>query len=260
MKTILLSILIGLVLTGCPTLKYIDGGFSGSGYASRYWDCCRPDCSYTQYAGNGNECKICDDKGNIISDKNAYSMCDYGPATTCISQSPFVESGCSTMGFAFAKVPGGGPLICGRCFELTFTGEGKYETQLNHKKLKGKKLVVMASNIGYDASENEFEILIPGGGDKLSNGCEQIFGTDLGSRFGGLLSDCENEVGWSVSNITIYSGRKQCLAQKCNSVFSSNITAKKGCLFHAEFLEAANFPLFTFKEVQCPTQLTTKYK
>jgi len=260
MKTILLSVLIGLALTGCPSLKYVSGGYSGSGFASRYWDCCKPSCSWTANAGNGNECKQCDAKGKTISDKNARSMCEGGPATTCLSQAPFTVSGCSNMGFAFAAVPGASSSFCGRCFELTFTGQGKYETKLNHKKLKGKKLIVMASNIGYDVAGGQFDVMIPGGGVGYYNGCAGIFGNNLGAQYGGLLSDCENQVGWSGSDDQIYSARKSCLSQKCNSVFGSNSQAKNGCLFLANFLEAAGNPLHTFKEVKCPTELSSKYK
>ena len=260
MKTILLSVLIGLVLTGCPTIKYVNNGYSGKGFASRYWDCCKPSCSWTANAGNGNECKQCDAKGKTISDKNARSMCDGGPATTCISQVPFTVSGCSNIGFAFAAVPGASFSFCGRCFELSFTGEGKYETKLNHKKLKGKKLIVMASNIGYDVAGGQFDIMIPGGGVGLFNGCSSIFGNNLGAQYGGLLTDCENQVGWSGSDNDIYNRRKTCLSQKCGSVFANNSKAKSGCLFLANFMEAAGNPLHTFKEVQCPTELSKQYK
>ena len=260
MKTILLSGLIGLVLTGCPSIKYVNGGLQGSGFASRYWDCCKPSCSWTSNAGNGNECRQCDANGKAISDKNSRSMCDGGPATTCLSQIPFVASGCSNIGFAFGAVPGAGPKICGRCFELSFTGQGKYETKLNHQKLKGKKLIVMASNIGYDVSGGQFDIMIPGGGVGIFNGCANIFGNNLGAQYGGLLSDCENQVGWGGNDNHIYTERKKCLAQKCNTVFSRNGQAKEGCLFLANFLEAAGNPLHTYREIQCPSEIKQKYK
>ena len=257
MKTILLSVLIGLALTGCPSLKYVSGGYSGSGFASRYWDCCKPSCSWTANAGNGNECKQCDAKGKTISDKNARSMCEGGPATTCLSQAPFTVSGCSNMGFAFAAVPGASSSFCGRCFELTFTGQGKYETKLNHKKLKGKKLIVMASNIGYDVAGGQFDVMIPGGGVGYYNGCGKILGYNLGAQYGGFLTDCENEVGYSLSDDQMYTKRKQCLVKKCGTL--PNAQAKNGCLFLANFLEAAGNPLHTFKEVVCPDELKKKY-
>ena len=87
---------------------------------------------------------------NLITDYNAASKCDGGPSTTCLSQVPFVLDGCSEVGYAFGAVPGAGPNVCGRCFLVEFTGEGKYETRKNHQMLRGKKLIIVTSNIGYD--------------------------------------------------------------------------------------------------------------
>ena len=243
----------------CPALKYISGGYSGSGFQSRYWDCCKPSCSWSSNAGVGNEARQCDVNMNLITDYNARSKCDGGPSTTCLSQIPFTIKGCDKLGFAFAAVPGNGPSVCGRCFALEFTGTGKYETKLNHQKLKGKKLVVMASNIGYDVAGGQFDVMIPGGGVGIFNGCADILGYNMGAQYGGLLSDCENQVGYGGDDNTIYTKRKECLREKCNSVFNGKINAKNGCLFLVDFLEAAGNPLHTFKEVECPQALKDRY-
>ena len=121
-----------VVLSGeCPAIKYVSGGLSGSGFASRYWDCCKPSCSWTSNAGAGNEARQCTTSMSLISDYNAASKCDGGPSTTCLSQIPFTIDGCDNLGFAFGAVPGAGPNVCGRCFLLEFTGTGKYETKKN---------------------------------------------------------------------------------------------------------------------------------
>ena len=243
----------------CPAFKFVSGGLSGSGFASRYWDCCKPSCSWSSNAGNGNEARQCDRSMNLISDYNAASMCDGGPSTTCLSQIPFVLDGCPEVGYAFGAVPGAGPNVCGRCFLVEFTGQGKYETKKNHQMLKGKKLVVMASNIGYDVAGGQFDVMIPGGGVGLFNGCASIFGSgNMGAQYGGLLSDCENEVGWGGDDNTIYTRRKECLEKKCKN-FSNNAQAQEGCLFLANFLEAAGNPLHTFREVECSAVLKDKY-
>ena len=242
----------------CPELKYVSGGYSGSGHATRYWDCCKPSCSWTSNAGSGNEARQCDSSMNLITDTNAASKCDGGPSTTCLSQIPFTIEGCDNLGFAFAAVPGNGPNVCGRCFLLEFTGSGKYETKLNHQKLKGKKLVVMASNIGYDVANMQFDVMIPGGGVGIFNGCAGIFSGNMGAQYGGLLSDCENEVGYGGDDQTIYTKRKSCLVEKCNSTFQQT-AAKEGCLFLANFMEAAGNPLHNFKEVECPQVLKDRY-
>jgi hypothetical protein len=243
----------------CPELTYVSGGMSGNGYATRYWDCCKPSCSWSANAGWGNEARQCDSSMKRIYDTNARSMCDGGPSTTCLDQIPFTIDGCDELGFAFSSVPGNGPNVCGKCFLLEFTGEGKYETKLNHRKLKGKKLVVMASNIGYDVVNNQFDLMIPGGGVGIFNGCAGLFGNNLGAQYGGLLSECENEVGYGVDDNSMYTQRKECLVKKCNSVFSGKTAAKEGCLFLANYMEAAGNPLHTFRQVECPQVLKDRY-
>lgn len=175
---------------------------------------------------------------------------------TCTSQIPFTVSGCSDMGFAFAAVPAGLGGQCGKCFQLTFTGSGKYETKANHQALKGKKLIVMVTNIGGDVQSGQFDILIPGGGVGMFNGCASMGWGGQGEQYGGLLSDCEKEVGY---NGDLLSKRKECLTNKCNSVFSNDSEAKQGCLFLANWMNAAGNPEHNYVEVECPDVLKNKY-
>ena len=243
MKTVVLLAILSFTI--CP-----------NGFASRYWDCCKPSCSWIENSG-GNPARQCDVNMNSLLDFSAGSLCEGGPATTCIDQIPQVIN--DNLAYAFAAAPGDGPNVCGKCFELTFTGEGKYETKLNHQKIKGKKLVVIASNIGYDVVGGQFDILIPGGGVGAFNGCDDILGTDIGRRYGGMLSDCEEEVGWSKSEQEIYEERKECLKRKCNTAFSGKDTILKGCLFLADWMEAAGNPLHTYQETSCPDELKANY-
>lgn len=227
-----------------------------SGFTTRYWDCCKPSCAWNQNSG-GNTARTCDVSMNPITDANARSKCEGGPATACMDQIPKVIN--DNLAYAFAAAPGNGPNVCGKCFKLTFTGKGKYETKLNHEKIKGKQLIVMANNIGYDVANNQFDIMIPGGGVGAFNGCNDILGTSLGKQYGGFLSDCEEEVGWSKSEQEIYEGRKSCLSKKCNSAFSGKKQALEGCLFLANWMEAAGNPLMESEEVECPAELKSKY-
>ncbi len=243
----------------CPAIKKKQG-LSGYGWASRYWDCCKPSCSWSDNAGWGNEARECDVNQNVLSNKYSKSLCESGGySTTCLSQIPFTINGCDKLGFAFAAVPGGQG-VCGRCFALEFTGEGKYETRKNHRALQGKKLIVMASNIGYDVTSGQFDILIPGGGEGYYLGkCGNVLGSVSSTQYGGLLSDCENSVGWGLSDDDMYTQRKQCLTNKCNSVFANKAKARQGCLFLADFLEAAGNPNLKYYEVECPQVLKDRY-
>ena len=229
---------------------------STRGFATRYWDCCKPSCSWTSNAGNGREARECDTSMNRIWDHGAKSKCDGGWSTTCISQIPRVVN--DREAYAFAAAPGGGPNVCGKCFKLTFDGTGKYETKMNHQKLRGKTLTIMSTNIGYDVAGGQFDIMIPGGGVGIFNGCAGIMST-AGKQYGGLLSDCEEQVGWSGSEYEIYQRRKSCLADKCNREFGSNQKAKEGCLFLANWMEAAGNPQMDYYEVPCPDYLKQNY-
>lgn len=240
------------VISSSYTVK-ATGGKSGSGWATRYWDCCKPHCAWP--GKGGKQASACDASGNKISDDGATSMCDGGNSGTCKSQIPMIVN--DKLAFAFAAVPGSAGGECGKCFALEFTGTGKYETKANHKAMAGKTLVIIASNIGYDVAEGQFDIMIPGGGYGIFNGCANKMGWgDQGAQYGGLLSQCEGEVGYDGDLLTL---RKQCLAKKCEASFSGDPVAKQGCMFLATWYEAAGNPNHNFKEVECPQELLSLF-
>lgn len=229
------------------TIKYVNGGKSGSGYATRYWDCCKPHCAWPEHGGSAS---TCDAKGNKIGDKGASSMCDGGNAGICRGQFPIIVN--DTLAFAFAATPGG-ENNCGKCFDLAFTGKGKYATNL-HTKLKGKHLIVMSNNVGYDVAGGQFDVMIPGGGYGIFNGCGSKMGWgDQGSQYGGLLDQCETENNYNSAKY------KSCLTAKCEKSFSGDAQAKEGCLFMATWMNAAGNPLLDYKEVECPKELKDRF-
>ena len=246
-----------VVTTGCPNIK-VKGGASGTGFASRYWDGCKPSCSWTANAGSAGPAKQCSANGKTENtDYNAQSVCNGGGAAACTSQIPFTIDGCDNIGFAFAAVPASNGGQCGKCFQLTFTGKGEYENKANQKALAGKKLIIMVTNVGTDVKQGQFDIMIPGGGVGLFNGTSGYGWGSQGKQYGGLLSDCETEVGYNASNLL--EKRKSCLTEKCNKAFASDATAKQGCLFLANFMEAAGNPKHEYTEVECPDVLKNKY-
>lgn len=229
-------------------IKYINGGKSGSGYATRYWDCCKPHCAWPEHGGSAS---TCDAKGNKIGDKSASSMCDGGNAGICRSQFPIIIN--DTLAFAFAATPGG-ENNCGKCFDLVFDGGCKYDATSLHKKMKGKHLIVMSNNVGYDVAGGQFDVMIPGGGYGIFNGCSNKMGWgSQGSQYGGLLDECEKETGYNSSKY------KSCLTEKCNKSFSSDPEAKEGCLFLATWMNAAGNLTHNYREVECPQELKQRY-
>lgn len=238
---------------GCPNIKVVNGGAKGSGWATRYWDCCKPSCSWQENSG-GNPSRQCGSNGkNESTDWGAGSVCSGGPMATCTSQIPFTVSGCDEYGFAFAAVPAANGGQCGKCFQLAFDGTGKYSNASNIKKLKGKKLIIMVTNIGGDVNQGQFDVMIPGGGVGMFNGCSSMGWGAQGEQYGGLLSDCEKETSYSAGKYA------SCLTEKCNSVFKNDSEAKKGCLFLADWMGGASNPNHNYQEVECPDVLKKKY-
>ncbi len=242
----------------CPTIKYV-GSSSNTGFASRYWDCCKPSCAW-----NGNA-RQCDRNGTTQIYGEAGSICSGGNSTVCKSQAPFTIDGCDTYGFAFAAVPSSDGGKCGKCYELTPTsskscyfdnGNKKCALSNNVSKFKqsGRKLIIMASNIGDDVGRGQFDIMIPGGGAGKFNGCSGFGWGDQGATYGGLLTSCLDANANNTGDKII-----TCLTEKCNKSFSNDAVAKKGCLFLAEFMFAANNPEVTYREVECPNVLKEKY-
>jgi len=227
-----------------PNIKVIQGGKSGSGYATRYWDSCKPHCAWE--GKGGPVARTCQRDGTTRAGSGESSVCDNGSAGTCFDQIPIVVN--TDYAYAFAATPGGGN-DCGKCYMLTFKGTGAAATNTPtddaHRSIKGKKLIVMSTNIGYDVSHNQFDLMIPGGGPGAFNGCGQMGISCAGAQYGGFLTTCNY--------------KKDCLINMCNQEYASKPSLKEGCLFLANWMNAANNPEVDYVEVECPSELTAKY-
>lgn len=233
-----------------PNIKVVSGGKSGSGYATRYWDSCKPHCAWNGKGGPATTpTRTCHADGSLAGVDEA-SACDGGTAGTCLSQIPQIIN--DQVAYAFAATPGG-ENDCGRCFMLTFTGEGKDGTNARSRALKGKKLIVISSNIGYDVAGGQFDIMIPGGGVGKFNGCGVMGLSCAGEQYGGLLATCEKAGGGDAKI-------KSCLVESCNREYANKPQAKEGCLFMATWMNAASTnPRHTYVEVECPAELAAKW-
>ncbi|MDR0516792.1 MAG: hypothetical protein LBH25_07060 [Fibromonadaceae bacterium] len=243
-----------------------------SGYGTRYWDGCKPSCSWPENVSNiSNICRNCD-VNNQTTPAYTYrqdwgqnagvpSSCDNGGSTyTCFDMAPVKVN--DNLAYGYVATAGAEGNVCGKCFQLQFDGKGKYDTKPSHALLNGKTMVVMASNIGYDVGSGHFDILIPGGGlgnfDSFSNQLG-VTANDLGVRSGGFLSTCQQSLGWDAAPAQY----KSCVLQKCTAVFGGNskfADLLRGCEWFADWFEAADNPTFLYKEVECPQYLKDKYK
>ncbi|KAM6524701.1 hypothetical protein FALCPG4_010306 [Fusarium falciforme] len=196
---------------------------SGNGHSTRYWDCCKPSCSWSGKASVSAPALTCDKNDNPISDANAKSGCDGGSAFACTNYSPFAVNDNLAYGFAATKLAGGSESTwCCACYALTFTTGP----------VKGKTMVVQSTNTGGDLGENHFDLQMPGGGVGIFDGCSSQFGGSGlgGAQYGGISSrsDCDK--------------------------FPELL--KDGCYWRFDWFQNADNPDFTFEQVQCPKALT----
>lgn len=199
------------------------------GVTTRYYDCCKPSCSWPGKADvlqPVNHCSV--DGVTLIPDFEAPSACQkdvVGTAHMCESQQPWAISDSLSYGFAAAALPGGESESCCKCYALTFTDPP----------IRGKQLVVQVTNTGADVGSNQFDLQIPGGGVGIFDACTNMYGLPAGSngwgkQYGGILSieDCET--------------------------FPESL--KEGCKWRFNWLLGADNPKMKFAEVECPKELT----
>jgi hypothetical protein len=221
----------GVSSLGSTNPQQITGS---SGWASRYWDCCKPSCAWT------TDVPSCQKDGTTrITDKNAQSGCQGGAAFECYDFSPWYDAS-TNMSYGFAAHNGN----CGTCYELQFTGTSQnVKDNPGAAALKGQQMIVQAINIGSIGSD-QFDLLIPGGGVGDYNGCGTQFGFSSNTQYGGLLSDCNND--------------PTCMKSKCQSSFGNIPALLAGCNWFTSWYSSAANPNVIYKQVPCPSQITSK--
>ena len=231
------------------------GNDACDGYATRYWDCCKAHCAWAGNVPPGvSPVTSCNAKDEPITGANAAntpSLCG-GPgpdsAYTCQSMTPWKVS--DTLSYGYAAVPATGD-ICGRCYQVEFTGTSHNAgNDPGSAALKGKTMIVQATNIGYDVGSGQFDILIPGGGVGAFNACSYQWGkNDLGAQYGGFLLQCKQQ-----NPGASHEANKACVKAKCDSVFQDPSLAelKGACAWFNDWYEAADNPNLRYAEVPCP--------
>jgi hypothetical protein len=224
------------------------------GYATRYWDCCKPHCSWADNVPAGMEpLRTCTIDGFTLNpdDPDATSSCEGGTSFACYKFTPFIVA--EDLSYGFAATSSGD--VCGRCFEMQFTGHGHYDDTPGAVALKGKRMIVMATNIGYDVEGGQIDIMIPGGGVGAFDGCSTQWGIpndQMGVVFGGLLSACHQEHGYYD-----HEAIKQCLRDKNEATFIAHGLTEmaEGLDWFIDWFEAADNPNLIYREVPCPQEL-----
>lgn len=256
-----------------------------TGWNSRYWDGCKPHCSWlssvdttseeTYQAGRtvARNCNINDVEvpaytlGHAVQQywmgyEGTNSACDTKDATgtfSCTDMAPIAVN--DTLSYAY--VAGSGAQYkygCGKCYHLQYNGgKNDGDVKKTHKALNGKHIVVMVSNIGYDVEVGQFDLLIPGGGvgafDAISTQLGLSDASVLGANGGGIGRVCFEQVGWD-GEVADF---QKCIIDGCEKAFSKWPNLLRGCKWYAEWYMAADNPTYNWEEVDCPQYLVDHY-
>jgi Glycosyl hydrolase family 45 len=219
----------------------ISGGTNG--WASRYWDCCKPSCGWRANAGGRTPASSCGQQNQSLGATDERNACfDNGNAFMCWNQSPWALDDTLAYGYvAFNGVP------CGRCFQIEFLGTSyNGGTNAGTSALAGKTMIVQATNIG-DIGANHFDLQIPGGGVGSAGfgACMRQFGSaDLGAQSGGYRTSCN--------------GDKACIMSRCQAAFSGRTDLLAGCDWFVNWFNAADNPNLRYKQIACPSAITQR--
>ena len=232
----------------------VDSAGTCSGYATRFWDCCKPHCGWNgNVPGGVAPMRTCSKSDAPLSSPETTSSCDGGDAHTCQGMAPWAVS--ENLSYGFAATQSGD--VCGRCYQLDFTGTGHNGSNPGVGALAGKTMIVQTINVGFDVGGGQFDIMIPGGGVGAFNACSSQWGVsteELGAQYGGFMSACEQQLGYSAAP----EAYKSCVSAKCTSVFGARGLSdlEAGCQWYVEWFGAADNPNLNYKEVSCPAELT----
>ncbi|CAG9766605.1 unnamed protein product [Ceutorhynchus assimilis] len=200
---------------------------SGSGTTTRYWDCCKPSCSWKENVATSTPVNSCSKDGTTKVDPSVTSGCDSdGTSYVCNNLQPWAVNDTLAYGYVAASFTGGvDNSKCCVCLKLTFTNA-----------LAGKTMIVQNVNTGGDLSSNHFDIQIPGGGVGIfTRGCSTQWNapqSGWGQQYGGVSSDAE-----------------------CSQLPEE---LQAGCHFRFGWYQNADNPNVNFEQVTCPKELTSR--
>src|SRR5574344_1396307 len=284
--TVTSSTSAGSDISDYPVAAYnslLESGGSGTGWSSRYWDACKPSCSWpgnvdttseaTYQAGyrTTRNCNIHDIEippytlakavqQYWIGYQGTNSACGSGSAGAfaCTDMAPIEVN--DTLSYGYVAGPGSTSAgACGKCYHIQFNGGNHAnDVKATHKALAGKHMIVMESNIGYDVEQGQFDLMVPGGGvgqyDALST---MVSGSSVnwGAQYGGFLTQCQSTLGYD-NTVANY---QSCVKDMCAAAVTGYPNLLRGCNWYADWYMAADNPTYYWEEVQCPQYLIDKY-
>ncbi|KAF8905707.1 RlpA-like double-psi beta-barrel-protein domain-containing protein-containing protein [Mucidula mucida] len=215
------------MLTLASLLLLAVGTCTQSRTTTRYWDCCKPSCAWSNEAPVNTTVRTWDANQNVHSDPNSGTVCDGGPSFACANNSPWAVDENMAYGFAETHISGGTESSwCCACYKLTFTSTS----------IAGKTMVVQSSNNGEDLGSDQFDLQIPGGGIGIfTSGCSAQY-------------ESWDGVSGGVSSIEECYNLPQ--AESCFFLIPNRQSAV------INWFENADNPTMMYEEVSCPAELT----
>ena len=238
------------------------------GWFTRYWDCCKPSCSWPQNHLIPNDYRTPQCDANNFLNPKVYkeSGCDRrnGPEAgfACFNQGPWQDASDPTLSYGFIALPSVSG-SCNTCFEIDFSSSAGYYAPGDEgsRRLRGKRMIVQATNIGSDVTAGQMDLMIPGGGVGLFNGCAKQWGrggVDMGVKYGGFLSRCQgcSDPGdGCVPRKESYETLRSCVADMCEAAFGENAAyadLRASCLWFVDWYMLADNPSHRYRRVECP--------
>jgi hypothetical protein len=212
-------------------------------WASRYWDCCKPACGWSANVRSGGPMKSCNQQNQQHSSNDTRNACESGgSAFMCWNGAPWSVGGQLSYGFVAASGPN---YVCGRCFHLQFNGTGHNGTNPGVTAINGKHMIVQVINNG-GVAQDQFDLLIPGGGVGLLNACDDQWGSgiNLGAQYGGFRTTCGNNA--------------DCIRNMCQTAFGNKPELMAGCEWFIGWYAMADNPNVTYERIACPQAITQR--
>ncbi|KAF3924806.1 Endoglucanase-5 [Orbilia brochopaga] len=211
------------------TVSYVLAAdkLSGLGSTGLYWDCCKPSCSWNEKANwLTHPVNSCTKNDSLLPDFTAGSACGQGgTAYVCNNQQPWAVNDTFSYGFISAYIVGASETDwCCSCYELNFTNGD----------VQGKRMIVQASNTGYDdPKRNIFGVGAPGDTD--------------------YADACLNRYDGAGSGFLGKNGKLLRTRDECGDLPTP---LQPGCYWRFDWWEDAYKPNMTFQRVKCPKALT----
>ncbi|KAE9975964.1 hypothetical protein EG328_002890 [Venturia inaequalis] len=219
-----------LILISVLALSHSTAASPGT--STHYWDCCMvsPVTSSVRVCGvNDRWLNEATPQNSCVHAPNQHfntpaDEITWGDAFTCRDTAPWAVSDQLAYGFAAVKIGWKTQWdTCCSCYHLTFTSSA----------IAGKQMIVQATNAGNDLIDNQFDIMIPGGGVGIfgNHACERQWGTiDMGDQYGGFKS-----------------------RDMCDQL---PLSWRDGCRFRFDWYQNVGNPTVDWYEVACPAELT----